>query len=189
MSIFDDVVVNARSAADVIGKKATKLADSTKLTILAADLKAEIAKKSEILGRVVYVSRVSGKSYEKSISELIETITDLKEQLEAVETQLADAKNRKKCPVCGMTNSRTAVFCNRCGEKIGEPQASDMPEPDAEEAASEADVKEAATELDAETEAAVMQPDDEDDITVAVASEAETKVVSEDAEPKADNEA
>lgn len=186
MSIFDDVVVNARSAADVIGKKATKLADSTKLAISAADLKAEISKKSEILGRVVYVSRVSGKSYEKSISELVETITSLKEQLEAVETQLADAKSRKKCPVCGMANSRTAVFCNRCGEKIGEPQASDMPEPDAE---AEAEVEAAEACEAAAVEAAVMQPDAEDDITVAVAPETETKVVAEDAESKADDEA
>ncbi len=135
MSIFDDVVVNAKSAADAIGKKASKIADSTKLTITAADLKAEISKKSEILGRVVYVSRTTGKSYEKSIVELVETITELKEQLEAVEAQLADAKSRKKCPICGMQNPKNAIFCNRCGEKIGEPQTEkdDMPEPDTDE--------------------------------------------------------
>lgn len=136
MSIFDDVVVNAKSAADAIGKKATKIADSTKLTITAADLKAEISKKSEILGRVVYVSRTTGKSYEKSITELVETITELKDQLEAVETQLADAKSRRKCPICGLQNPKNAVFCNRCGERIGEPQTAEddeMPQPDSDE--------------------------------------------------------
>lgn len=134
MSIIDDVVVNAKSAADVISKKASKLVDSTKLTITAADLKAEISKKSEILGRVVYASRTTGQSYEKSINELVEIITELKEQLDTVNAQLADAKSKIKCPTCGQQNTKGSVFCNRCGEKIGEPQnekEEEIPAPDA----------------------------------------------------------
>ena len=135
MSIFDDVVVNAKSAADVIGKKAGKIADSAKLTITAADIKAEISKKSEILGRVVYVARTTGKSYEKGINELVQIITELNEQLDAVNDQLSDAKSKIKCPMCGMQNVKGSIFCNRCGERIGEAvpdDEDDIPAPDDE---------------------------------------------------------
>ena len=37
MGLFEDVVVNAKSAVDVVGKKASKIVDVSKLRISAAD--------------------------------------------------------------------------------------------------------------------------------------------------------
>ena len=43
MGLFEDVVVNARSAANVVGKKAGQLVDISKLRLSAADVEREIS--------------------------------------------------------------------------------------------------------------------------------------------------
>ncbi len=63
MSVLDDMIVNAKSAADAVGKTASKLVDISKLRISAADLNAEINKKYEALGRAVYEARKSGRRF------------------------------------------------------------------------------------------------------------------------------
>ena len=54
MGIFDDVVINAKSAAEAVGRKAGQLVDVSKLRIGAAEVNAEITKRYEILGQYVY---------------------------------------------------------------------------------------------------------------------------------------
>ena len=53
MGIFEDVVVNARSAAEVVGKKAGQLVDISKLRLSVADVNREISRRLEALGRTV----------------------------------------------------------------------------------------------------------------------------------------
>lgn len=118
MGIFEDVILNARSAVDSVGKKAGKVIDMSKLTIAAADLRSEISKKYQILGRVVYEEKTTDKNYEKSTEELVEKIKELKEQLSSVTEAIENSKQKKKCPYCGLYNAKGAVFCNKCGEKL-----------------------------------------------------------------------
>ncbi len=54
MSIFDDVVINAKSAAEAVGRKAGQLVDVSKLRIGAAEVNAELTKRYETLGQYVY---------------------------------------------------------------------------------------------------------------------------------------
>lgn len=130
MGIFEDAIYNARTAAGVVGKKAGKLVDASKLTVLAAELNGEISRKCEILGRVFYESKVSGKSYDKAISELIEKISELKGQLDSVNELMAAAKDKVKCPKCSTVNSKNAIFCERCGKRLKDFE--DMPSSDDE---------------------------------------------------------
>lgn len=118
MSIFEDVLLNAKNAVDTVGKKAGKVIDVSKLTLAAADIKSEISQKYEILGRISYEEQVNGKSYEKSKDELVKKITELMEQLDTVNEMIANAKHKTKCPSCGSYNVEGAIFCNKCGEKI-----------------------------------------------------------------------
>ena len=120
MGIFEDVLLNARSAVDAVGKTAGKVIDISKLKLAAADLKSEITRKYQILGRVAYEEGISGKDYTKNKTELIEKITELKNQLNSVNDLLADASNKKKCASCGAYNSKNAQFCNKCGERLAE---------------------------------------------------------------------
>ena len=117
MGIFEDVILNARSAVDSVGKKAGKVIDMSKLTIAAADLRSEISKKYQILGRVVYEIKKRDLTVKKT-EELVEKIKELKEQLSSVTEAIENSKQKKKCPYCGLYNAKGAVFCNKCGEKL-----------------------------------------------------------------------
>ncbi len=118
MGIFEDVLLNARSAVDTVGKKAGKVIDTSKLKIAAADLKAEISKKYEILGRVTFEAKTTGKDYSKSIDEIIEKIKELNEELNSVRETIETSKQKTKCPSCGNYNAKGSSFCNKCGEKL-----------------------------------------------------------------------
>ena len=54
MGILDDVVINAKTAAEVVGKKAGQIMDVSKLRINVAELNAELSKRFEALGNYVY---------------------------------------------------------------------------------------------------------------------------------------
>ncbi len=118
MGILEDVLLNARSAVDTVGKKAGKVIDMSKLTLAAADIKAEISKKYEMLGRVTFEGETTGKDYSKSVAEIVAKIKELKAELESVNEMIAGAKSKTKCPACGSYNVKGAVFCNKCGTRL-----------------------------------------------------------------------
>jgi peptidoglycan hydrolase CwlO-like protein len=118
MSVLDDMIVNAKSAADAVGKTASKLVDLSKLRISAADLNAEINKKFESLGCAVYEARKSGTNVDETIEKSMTEIDELKAQLAAVNAQLAAAHQKVLCSNCGHENDPDAVFCGKCGHKL-----------------------------------------------------------------------
>ena len=97
MGVFEDLLFNAKTAVDSVGKKAEKVIDSSKLSLTAADLKAEISKKYEILGRVVFEQKSTGKNYDKSIDELVEKISGLNAELDSVNEMIASSKRQRCC--------------------------------------------------------------------------------------------
>lgn len=120
MGMLDDVIVNAKSAANVVGKKAAQLVDISKLRISVADLNNEISKQYESLGRAAYDAQKSGGDLSEEISERAKTIDDLNEQLNAVNEQLAAAREKLVCPNCGQENAQGSVYCSKCGQKLSD---------------------------------------------------------------------
>ena len=118
MSVFEDILVNAKTAVDTVSGKAVKVIDKSKLLLAAADIKAELSKKYHILGRVCYEANRTGKNYDKGIKELQDEIKELNDQLAAVNEMLENAKQKVKCPDCGIYNKRGSVYCNKCGKKL-----------------------------------------------------------------------
>ena len=127
MGILEDVLLNARGAVDTVGKKAGQVIDISKLRIAATDLKSEISRKYQILGRVTYEESVSGKDYSVNKAELIQKIGELKNDLDSVMELIASSGNKIKCAACGAYNSKKAVFCNKCGEKLDTAEDEHMP--------------------------------------------------------------
>lgn len=120
MSVLDDMIVNAKSAAGAVGKTASKLVDISKLRISAADLNAEINKKYEGLGRAVYEARKADSDVNDTVAKSITEIDDLKMQLGAINAQLAAAHQKTVCSNCGHENDPGAVFCGKCGCKLND---------------------------------------------------------------------
>ena len=63
MGIFDDVVVNAKSAAQTVGKMAGQFVDMSKLRINMAELNGEITKRYQGLGRFIYEAKICMHSF------------------------------------------------------------------------------------------------------------------------------
>lgn len=67
MGIFDDVVVNAKSAAQTVGKMAGQFVDMSKLRINMAELNGEITKRYQELGRFIYEAKKAGPQTKPSL--------------------------------------------------------------------------------------------------------------------------
>ena len=134
MGVFEDVVINAKTAATAVGKKAGQIVDLSKLRFNAAEINKEIEYNFEALGRLVYDAEKNGEDASALIGECVAEIDALFEQLDAIHGQIAVLKKRVKCKNCGYENSQGAIFCNRCGKKLAEEAA---PEPSVEESTPE----------------------------------------------------
>lgn len=118
MGVFEDVVMNAKTAAENVGKEAGRLVDISKLRFTAADLQKEISKKYETLGRMVYESRKSGDASGISFDEHIESIDILYQKLDEVNGKINTLSRKTSCPNCGFRNDENAAFCSRCGSRL-----------------------------------------------------------------------
>ena len=110
MGILDDVLVNAKSAADLVSKKAGDIYDISRLKLSEANLKSELNKKYQQYGKAVYnkESNETTERLEKEIAELIESIADVTKLYESL-------KNSKACSTCGEHMPKEAKFCPLCG--------------------------------------------------------------------------
>ncbi len=132
MGLFEDVVVNAKSAVNVVGKKAGKIVDLSKLRFSAMDLNSEISKRYESLGRTVYDAQKTGNDASDLVNECVIAIDDLYEQLDAVNEQISAMRNRTICKNCGAENPQSANFCSKCGHKLDDPE-DEVPAPEADD--------------------------------------------------------
>lgn len=118
MGVFEDVVLNARSAASNVGKKAERLVDISKLRVNAAELNGDISKKYEALGRLVYDSVKAGATPEGLVEEYVESIDVLYLKLDEVNEKIDVLSKKSVCPICGAKNAEGALFCSHCGTKL-----------------------------------------------------------------------
>ncbi len=160
--IFDDVVVNAKTAASAVSKKAAIVYDASKHKITAAEMRGEINKKLKELGKYTYKARVYNSDMDEQIDGVIAEIKELKENLDIINAHLDEISNQKKCPQCEAKIPKNSVYCNICGTKLDE----------AEEVISAADLAgDAAEEAEAEAEKVVTEDAAAEDVPEAAAEE------------------
>ncbi len=118
MGLFDDVMVNVKSAANSVSKKTNNIVDYSKLKFTATGLVNEIRKKYQTLGEEVYACSKIGSDDSQTIELLIQEIDELKAQLQSTNESITAAKHKITCPVCKAELSKDSLFCNKCGTKI-----------------------------------------------------------------------
>ena len=109
MGVLDDLIVNAKTAVNTVGKRAGQIVDISKLRVSAADLNNEISKRS-----------VTKNDVSDLVTESAAAIDDLYEQLDAVNQQLAAAREKMVCKNCGAENPQGAAYCSKCGHKLSD---------------------------------------------------------------------
>lgn len=130
MGLFEDVVVNAKSAVNVFSKKAGELVDVSKLKINSAELHNEMSKKFEQIGKETYNSVKNDGNINEQVKILIVEIDKLYQELDQINQQIAVMKNKCKCKECGCINNQDSFYCCKCGAKIvdHEPSIDENPE-------------------------------------------------------------
>lgn len=123
MGILDDVVVNAKSAAQTVGRMAGQFVDMSKLRINLSELNGEINRRYQELGQFIYEAKKAGTADETELDEKIAGLDDLYAQLTAVSAQLAALQNKVTCPCCGKQMEIDATFCSHCGMKLTKDEA------------------------------------------------------------------
>lgn len=133
MSVLEDVVINAKSAAETVGKEAGRLVDISMLRFNAAETQKEISKKLENLGRTVYDCRRSGKNVDVSFDEQLKNIDALYQKLDEINNKINILRKKAVCPKCGFYNAEESVFCSRCGAKLADEKKETSSSPDTSE--------------------------------------------------------
>lgn len=123
MGIFDDVVTNAKSAAQSVGKMAGQFVDMSKLRLNLVELNNEINKRYKELGQFLYEGEKAGGVCESEKAEKIAVLDELYAQFGVVSAQLAALQKKVVCPACGRQVDIDSMFCNHCGQKLDEAKA------------------------------------------------------------------
>ena len=118
MGTFDDVMENARYAAQAAGKKISNTADVAGLKLQEASIRRDMRAVYEKMGREMYKKiadgQVSSEGYDKEVASLNELST----QLKMVKQLIEKAKGNIKCPVCGQNCTSDSIYCKKCGNKL-----------------------------------------------------------------------
>lgn len=123
MSLFDEIVDSAKSAANTVGKKAGQIKEYSKLKYSENGIKSEINKKKLALGDYVYECTKLGNVDQNRMQSMIAEITELEENLQITREMIVTSKNKIVCNECKAENDKDSVFCCKCGQKLS-PEAS-----------------------------------------------------------------
>lgn len=129
MGILDDVVINAKSVAEAVGRKAGQLVDVSKLHVSAAEVNAEITKRYQTLGQYVYENSRDSLGADPEAMGQMAGLDELQSQLSAINKELGDKQNKAVCPACGKHCGINDAFCSTCGAKLNnEPEQEPVPQ-------------------------------------------------------------
>jgi len=118
MSFVDETVNKAKEVFDYAGKKSVELYDLQKLRVSAMSLRTALSKQYEALGRMAYENVRMKVESSAGFDEIFSDIAEKNAELKELEARIADSRGKRVCPVCKSANSKKAVFCCACGQRI-----------------------------------------------------------------------
>lgn len=118
MGVLEDVLLNAKAAAESVGKKANEIADLSKLKMSAAQLSREISNQFELIGRAVYDASKSGEDASQAVQEGMDAVDQLYQEFHSLNERMMELRKNVKCPKCGASLEKGDSFCPKCGNKL-----------------------------------------------------------------------
>jgi len=118
MGVLEDVLLNAKSAAESVGKRATEIADLSKLRMSAAQLSKEISNQFELIGRAVYDAEKTGGNADEAVKEGMDAVDALYQEFNSINEKILELKKTVTCPGCGAKLEKGNAFCPKCGTKL-----------------------------------------------------------------------
>ena len=127
MAFFDKLGKKASEAYKITADKTGKLAKETKIKFKMSDLKSQINDIYQEIGKVVYEKHV--KKEEISMNELEEQCTKidvLSDEIEDLQKQTLELRDKKLCTNCFKEIEKNAKFCPSCGAEQQEEEAKEV---------------------------------------------------------------
>lgn len=126
-------------AAESAGRKATELAQATKVNLQIFDLNTECEVLYKEIGKLMYDVHQGIEADEEGIQERLVKLDERQEKIAALREQISLLRSSVRCPACGKLCSRADAFCAACGGALGvvEPVAETVSGEPAEDAAEE----------------------------------------------------
>lgn len=107
----------AEKTVHTVTQKSGKLVDVTKLNYAIGMEEAELKKKYERIGRMVFEAKNGEGELSDEINTLCDDISLSLEKIADLKAQVQTIKNKKNCPHCGSEMQADAKFCPSCGCK------------------------------------------------------------------------
>ena len=152
--IFDRIKDGASKAKDgatkiakEVAKRTTNAITHTKLTFAVNEAQSKIKDIYGEIGKNLYSKYLDGEDCGEEFADSFDQLDKLMDEVEALNSKIAELKNSLKCPECGSYNPNESDFCAKCGAHL-------VKEEDAEEA--EADIEEAFAEAEADEDEEVI---------------------------------
>lgn len=118
MTMFEEWLLKAKSAADTVGKKTSDLTEMVKLKTKAAGVQKEIEATLEGMGRLVYDSRKDGRDVSDLLEESAKRVDQLEAELKTIEDELCAYQKVVRCPKCQSKVDEEVAYCPHCGRKM-----------------------------------------------------------------------
>ena len=105
-------------AADSAGKKATEMAQATRLNLQIFDLNTECEVLYKEIGKIVYDIHVGIETPEEEMESRIAKVDENRARVAELKAKIADAKAGLVCPNCGKPCNKDDGFCSSCGAQL-----------------------------------------------------------------------
>ena len=115
---FEDTVVKTKEFLDAAGQKVGEAVNIQKIKINIAQIKSQINKDYQLLGKLYYSGEKHGNVDADAIKAMMDEIDLELDKLREAEAELAFAKGDTVCDSCGATNRADADYCSKCGVEL-----------------------------------------------------------------------
>lgn len=115
--LFDEAMEGLRSVFDTATDRTADAIENSKSYIERARLRSQLSDLYRRLGMAEYEAAINGVNSMDQINELMNGITELRQQMLSAERSLQKS-GTITCPNCGKLNSVQDGFCPGCGTRL-----------------------------------------------------------------------
>ena len=135
MDFFDKLGKKASEAYKFTADKTGKLAKETKLKFKMSELKSQIEDLYVEIGKKVYEKHIREEEIciKKDLEEQCTKIDVLAQEIESLQNETLELKDKKQCPKCYKEVDKDDNYCKNCGEKLEKQEKEDKQEKDVKE--------------------------------------------------------
>ena len=123
MDFIDKLKQMGSETYKITTETTSKIAKETKLKVKISQNKSQIEDIYDEIGKAIYENHIREEKTDitEQIEEFCNKIDLLANEIQSIETEILDIKNKKKCNVCSTEMDKDVKFCPNCGKQQPEP--------------------------------------------------------------------